>query len=122
MSARQEAPGGGDSVGDPHLAKPVSKIDAIMDPETIGMSRLTAKLELIMRDEDLDYALGSYVCQLIVPGMLGQHILTQEQADRINKASSETLEASLTPEQLERVERETEASIVRDKRSPFARW
>lgn len=88
--------------------RPLVRTDSRLDQtsrltEHEKTEQLAAKIENIVRDCELNLALGGYLNQLIVPGMVRQHQLTQAQADRIDRASQETMEqfvsTTLTPEQ-----------------------
>lgn len=94
------------------------------DPQDTGEG-LAAKLESVMRDPELNLALGTYVIQLIVPGMVEQRQLTEVQADRVYQATEQTLkqtaETVLTAEQQLLVDRAVEQFGMRNKPSPFDR-
>lgn len=112
--------------GDPRkgIQRPVSRLDSLL-PESQALSaseRLTAKLELIMQDPDLNLQLGGILSQLIVPGQVEQGTLSQEQAGRVyNAIIDRTLDAMLTPEQREQAEIDAR-SRSRQKLSPFSGW
>ena len=87
--------------------------------------RLTAKLELIMKDADLNLTLGTYMSQVKLPGMVEQRELTQEQAERIRQAGAETFEkiaeALLTPGQRQEADIAAERYLTRNPVSDLAR-
>jgi len=60
---------------------------------------LAAKLEDIVRDLDLNMALGVTLEYIVIPGLITSRQLTEEEAERILEISAETIDASLTPEQ-----------------------
>lgn len=86
--------------------------------------RLTEKLEQAMRDPDLNLALGGYVSNLIVPGLVGQRTLSGEQAARIERATQETLDviAEGLPQPTAAVHTNAVGSVRSEKLSEFARW
>src|SRR3989344_6846417 len=61
--------------------------------------QITAKLTFIMTDPEVASELGSYVRQLIVPGMVAQHVITAEQGRQITDTAAATVSSLLTPEQ-----------------------
>lgn len=58
---------------------------------------LAAKLENLVSDAVLNRALGSYMSQLIVPGLLAHGLLSEDQACRVLDANRRTIEQIADP-------------------------
>lgn len=98
-------------------------IEAPLGEESSGTKSaiLTEKLASILADPLLNLELGSYLDGFIIPAKVNAGRLTKEQGRYLLQVSTQTLEASLTPEQIARAEQEARNRCT-DKPSPFARW
>lgn len=60
---------------------------------------LFEKLQEVFRDPELNLAIGGYILELAISGMVNVGSLTKEESDKLRLIHNETYDSMLTPEE-----------------------